>query len=238
MRSNVLLPTFVLLFILLAQGMVFSNPIDVRQGEQVTLTLKLVNVGDIALRNVKAEFIDTPSWIMPEGETASVNLAVKSPEQERPTALLPFSFKVGKEAPVGKSNPLTLKIISASSDYWTKEILLSVLPRPLPESFAVFQNFPNPFNPETWIPYQIHEASKVTIRIYDASGRLVKTLSLGYKEPDFYVTKGSAAYWDGRNDFGERVSNGVYFYHLSVHGVNRPFQAGRKSAIRKMLIVK
>jgi hypothetical protein len=115
MKRNIILLPVVLLVLIFAQGMAEAKPIEVTQGEQVTLTLKLVNVGDMALSNVKAEFLSIPSWIRPESETALVSLPAKSQENFRPTALLPFSFTVSKDAPVGKSNPLTLKITSSSS---------------------------------------------------------------------------------------------------------------------------
>jgi len=94
---------------------------------------------------------------------------------------------------------------------------------------SLLQNFPNPFNPETWIPYQLAEPSDVQIRIFNASGQLVRTLSLGYQRAGVYSDRTQAAYWDGRDDAGERVSSGVYFYTI---------RAGDFSATRKMLIVK
>jgi hypothetical protein len=91
------------------------------------------------------------------------------------------------------------------------------------------QNYPNPFNPETWIPYQLSEGGDVTIRIYDSRGRLIKNLDLGHQPPGFYLNKEKAAYWDGRNDSGERVASGVYFYKI---------EAGKFTATRKMIIMK
>ena len=91
------------------------------------------------------------------------------------------------------------------------------------------QNFPNVFNPETWIPYSIRQASDVTIRIYDPHGELVRTLSLGQKRAGKYFTKRKAAHWDGRNEIGERVTSGIYFYHI---------HAGTFSATRKMVMTK
>ncbi len=85
-----------------------------------------------------------------------------------------------------------------------------------PERSLLLQNYPNPFNPETWIPYQLSEAGDVTFSIYGASGNLIRTLSLGFQPAGFYRSRASAAYWDGRNDLGERVSSGVYFYRLST----------------------
>lgn len=96
-----------------------------------------------------------------------------------------------------------------------------------PPFFALFQNYPNPFNPETWIPYRLATDSPVMISIYNAEGQLVRTISLGNKPAGVYVTKESAAYWNGRDGLGENVASGVYYYTL---------QAGDFRATRKMVI--
>ena len=98
-----------------------------------------------------------------------------------------------------------------------------------PASTILAQNFPNPFNPETWIPYQLENSADVTLQIYDTSGGIVRTLDLGFKQQGFYMTRSTAAYWDGRNNMGEQVASGVYFYSL---------QTADFSATRKMLILK
>ncbi|MBI1926944.1 T9SS type A sorting domain-containing protein [Candidatus Poribacteria bacterium] len=99
----------------------------------------------------------------------------------------------------------------------------------IPVVSALEQNFPNPFNPETWIPYTLAKASDVTISIYDIRGRLVRTLELGHREIGQYFTQEKAAYWDGKNQVGEPVGSGVYLYKL---------EAGDFSAVRKMVVVK
>ena len=98
-----------------------------------------------------------------------------------------------------------------------------------PASTILGQNFPNPFNPETWIPYQLEKSADVVLQIYDTSGRMVRTLNLGFKQQGFYMTHSTAAYWDGRNNMGEHVASGVYFYSLHTPDF---------SATRKMLILK
>ena len=85
-----------------------------------------------------------------------------------------------------------------------------------PKQSLLLQNFPNPFNPETWIPYQLSEDSLVSISIYDTTGKLIRTLPVGYQSAGFYHSRGRAAYWDGRNAFGEGVASGVYFYQLTT----------------------
>ena len=98
-----------------------------------------------------------------------------------------------------------------------------------PKLTQLLQNFPNPFNPETWIPYQLSEDSPVSVSIYDTTGLLIRTLPLGYQSAGFYNSRGRAAYWDGRNAFGESVASGVYFYQL---------RAGNYTALQRMVILK
>ena len=90
-------------------------------------------------------------------------------------------------------------------------------------------NFPNPFNPETWIPYQLAEGADVTAFIHDTGGRLVRQIPLGFNPAGYYLTRSEAAYWDGQNQNGEQVSSGVYFLR---------FVAGRFSASRRVVVVK
>ena len=99
----------------------------------------------------------------------------------------------------------------------------------LPKGTALLQNYPNPFNPDTWIPYQLAKPAKVNITIYSADGKLVRSLELGQLSIGIYRDKSRAAYWDGRNDFGESVASGPYFY---------TFTAGNFTAIGKMIIQK
>ncbi len=85
-----------------------------------------------------------------------------------------------------------------------------------PGQTVLLQNYPNPFNPETWIPYHLSEAAPVTLSIYDTTGQRIRRFSLGFQAAGFYQSRSRAAYWDGHNDLGERVSSGVYFYQLST----------------------
>ena len=98
-----------------------------------------------------------------------------------------------------------------------------------PDQTSLLANYPNPFNPETWIPYQLAEPAAVTLRIYAVDGKLVRALDLGHQPVGIYQTRSRAAYWDGRNAVGEPVASGLYFYTLT---------AGDFSATRKMLIRK
>ena len=99
----------------------------------------------------------------------------------------------------------------------------------LPQITQLMPNYPNPFNPETWIPYQLANASDVQITIYDTKGIVVRTLGLGHQAAGYYTDRNRAAYWDGRNGLGENVASGVYFYQLQTNDVSRT---------RKMVILK
>lgn len=106
------------------------------------------------------------------------------------------------------------------------EALLASL---IPKSTALLGNYPNPFNPETWLPYQLAEGAEVQIAIYDATGQLVRQLDFGYQPAGYYTDRSEAAYWDGRNDLGESVGSGIYFYQIT---------AGNYSFSRKLVILK
>jgi hypothetical protein len=97
-----------------------------------------------------------------------------------------------------------------------------------PSKFALLQNFPNPFNPETWIPYELGRDASVTVRIYNFKGQPIRTIALGQQTAGTYLTKDRAVYWDGRDHIGEKVASGMYFYTL---------QAGDFRATKRMIIV-
>ena len=109
------------------------------------------------------------------------------------------------------------------------ENLQNLLASLIPEATALLANYPNPFNPETWIPYQLAESAEVTLTIYDTNGQLVRHLALGHQAAGIYRSRSRAAYWDGRNQLGESVVSGLYFYTLT---------AGEFTATRRMLILK
>ena len=99
----------------------------------------------------------------------------------------------------------------------------------IPSKTRLLLNYPNPFNPETWIPYQLSESTDVTVTIHSMNGSLIRTLELGHQAAGAYQSKSQAAYWDGRNELGEQVASGLYFYTLT---------AGNFSATGKMLVRK
>lgn len=103
------------------------------------------------------------------------------------------------------------------------------LVRSIPKASRLRQNFPNPFNPETWLPYELAEDASVSVDIYNVKGQVVRKLNLGPQKAGYYVRKDQAAYWDGRDRFGQRVTSGLYFYTL---------QAGNFTATRRLVILK
>ena len=98
-----------------------------------------------------------------------------------------------------------------------------------PDRTALLTNYPNPFNPETWIPYQLAAPADVAVTIYDVRGVRVQRVAVGHQPAGFYTDRSRAAYWDGKNEIGESVASGVYFYTLT---------AGDYTATQKMLIRK
>ncbi|MDA1191461.1 MAG: T9SS type A sorting domain-containing protein, partial [Candidatus Poribacteria bacterium] len=98
-----------------------------------------------------------------------------------------------------------------------------------PPSSRLLTNYPNPFNPETWIPFELSEGAEVTVRIYDLQGQVVKTLLLGQRSAGTYLRQETAAYWDGRNELGESVASGTYIYDIT---------AGSFRSSRKMVLLK
>ena len=109
------------------------------------------------------------------------------------------------------------------------ENLEALLHSLIPEETALLANYPNPFNPETWIPYQLAESAEVTLTIYDMNGRLVRRLAVGHQAAGIYQSRSRAIYWNGRNQLGEFVASGLYFYTLTADDFTRT---------RRMMIVK
>lgn len=139
-----------------------------------------------------------------------------------------------KEVEAGKTYFYYLEDIDITGEKSKSEIIKIVVPAaqpvlPIPKEFRLLQNFPNPFNPDTWLPYQLAQDADVVIHIYNINGQILRVLQLGKQNAGVYLTKGRAAYWNGRDSFGEKVAGGVYFYTL---------RAGDFKATRKMVIMK
>ena len=111
----------------------------------------------------------------------------------------------------------------------TIAMLESILVSMRPDKTLLLANYPNPFNPETWIPYHLGKSANVEITIYNGYGTVIRHLALGHQSAGYYMSRSRAAYWDGKNDFGEHVASGIYFYQM---------QADTMSPLRKMVILK
>ncbi len=124
----------------------------------------------------------------------------------------------------------TLQHVISAADIRRAFTELRLTPADLiPKQTVLLANYPNPFNPETWLPYQIANDTEVTIRIYSSTGELVRNLELGFQQAGYYIGKTRAVYWNGRNDLGERLASGVYFYQMNTL---------ESTTIRKMVIKK
>ena len=132
-------------------------------------------------------------------------------------------------APDGNIESRTLRVKVSPEDLVNALLSVNIDSIGKPINNQLLQNYPNPFNPETWIPFQLSEESPVSVAIYDTTGKLIRSLSLGIQSAGFYNSRNRAAYWDGRNVLGEQVSSGVYFYQLRTP----TFQQTRRLVILK-----
>ena len=196
---------------------------DVNPGERVYPRVRIRNVGLGPVLNVRADlvifdadvdvvsgFVSHDSW--PAGEARNNNGFVLdiSPTAEAHDVLA------------------VLSVIADDAGPWAFTFTIPIVASPVAAT-ALLANYPNPFNPETWIPFDLSEASEATVRVYDTRGALVRRLDLGRREPGAYRGRSDAAYWDGRNEVGERVTSGVYAYEL---------RAGGHREMRRMIVRK
>ena len=195
----------------------------------------VVNIIDLTL--VAANFGETGSNAADVNEDGVVNIV--------DLTLVAAAFGNTAGAPIALSRDSEIAPTRADVAAWLRQarqlnltdpdfqrgiaVLEQLLAALTPKETALLHNYPNPFNPETWIPYQLAEPADVSISIYTANGKLVRKLELGHQAAGIYNSKNHAAYWDGKNADGESVASGVYFY---------TFTAGKFTASRKMLILK
>jgi len=146
----------------------------------------------------------------------------------------------GKEGKISSENLSVLKNLYKSLEELqsndpdvavAKELLVRLIKSNTPQiaESQLLQNYPNPFNPETWIPFRLSKPGTVNLSIYSASGQLIRSIDLGYREIGDYSSRNKAIYWDGKNESGEKVSSGIYFYSIKM---------GDFTAIKKMIVKK
>jgi TolB protein len=200
-------------------------------GERVELRVRMKNEGQIAAENVVVTL-----------STTDVNATVASSTVTHATwpageARNNAGFLVDLGESVGGTVSFTVDIDAdgVASKQFTFDLLVAVPAAPsalvsgLPALSALLPNYPNPFNPETWIPFDLAKASEVTVTVYDVLGTPVRRMELGHREPGAHRARGSAAYWDGRNGHGETASSGTYIVEL---------RAGAFRELRRILLLK
>ena len=120
------------------------------------------------------------------------------------------------------------KLRRSDEEEFALGLLKSILPKRFTSQTQLLANYPNPFNPETWIPFRLAQPSTVTARIYDSLGNQIRVIELGYLRAGNYTESNKSIYWDGKNKNGEQVSSGIYFYEIS---------AGNYTEVRKMVVL-
>ncbi len=177
--------------------------------------------------------VETPQnslWAVNLNKRGQIRLATANLEISKESVLATIYFKVLR-------NEQTVLELRRTEAFGFDTLPLTVTkvngeftsPLIVPDRNLLKQNFPNPFNPETWMPYQLKDASQVVITIYDVSGRTIRKFDLGYQPAGIYSTRAGAVHWDGCNDAGEDVTSGIYFYTLKTKAFTQT---------RRMLLLK
>ena len=211
---------------------------DVNQDEMVNIHDLMVVAASVGTLNPRADingdgFVNVLDLVLIYTSDLWAKPAPKTLDQS-------FSRAANAPAPTinGKLDSTTIQswidqaqVTDDGSEIFQRGIsnLETLLNSKVPTKTRLLLNYPNPFNPETWIPYQLAEPTNVTVTIHAMNGSLIRTLNLGHQSAGSYISKSQAAYWDGRNEFGEHSASGLYFY---------TFTAGKYSATGKMLILK
>ena len=207
---------------------------DVNRDGRVSI-LDLVLIAQQLTNTVPA---DSPVDLNGDGVVSILDLVLAIREIDNTTALAPSAVEAVWIDPVMIEAWVAQAHLEDDGSLVFKqgiEFLENLLASLIPKETALLHNYPNPFNPETWIPYQLAEAAEVMLTIYDMNGQLIRRLTVGHKAAGMYRSRSRAAYWDGRNQLGEFVASGLYFYTLTVRSETR---AGEFSATRRMLILK
>jgi hypothetical protein len=204
----------------------FAGGISIKYDASV---LKAVNV-------LPTEMLNGSYWEANVSLPSEIRFAFAKTElMQGSGSLLTIEFQILPGAE-GKSSPLLFSSINLSNSLSVEKIdgLVNVIPT----RTTLLPNYPNPFNPETWIPYKLSQEASVAIYIYSSNGQLVRKLDLGYQSAGVYVSKAQAAHWDGKDSLGQKVASGVYYYTLQVREAIPNTGAGEFRATRKMVIFK
>ena len=211
-----------------APGLSFGDPISATDADNDTLTYTLSNTADNEEDHASLFRIDSTTGRLrvPKDGYSDDNVYYEDEDEGY----------VGSDYDAGKTYTIVVTVSDSrgGTDSITVTInLVATIPAPSaqtsPTQTTLLSNFPNPFNPETWIPYQLAKPAKVSLTIFNMRGIVVREITLGYQAAGIYRSRARAIHWDGRNEIGERVASGVYFYML---------KAGDYTATRKMLMRK
>ena len=225
-------------------GLLYVEPV-VEDQERVTLMLGLtqplagVDTASLTLRLPTADYVIEEITFadgfegatqLRNDEASTVTYVVNMPGLDGTDVEGPLASLRVRRRDAARPLPLGLEVLVGDTEgrAMVQRTMSVDLPR-IPTETAVLPNYPNPFNPETWIPFELADASDVRVTIYDASGSKMRALDLGHLPPGVYARRGAAAHWDGRNEAGELVSSGVYFYRVD---------AGAYSTVGRMAILK
>ena len=175
------------------------------------------------LPTAAADYTRYTQWQLPEGATARIGKGIIQDIAAH------FGETNASGADVNQDNIVDIRdlVVVASG----LDIAVGAAPESffLPAATVLLPNYPNPFNPETWIPYRLAIGEDVTLTIYDVHGKAVRQFTPGYQPAGTYQHRSRAAYWDGKNELGEPVASGIYFYTLTA----ADFSATRKMLIRR-----
>jgi len=192
-------------------------------GERVLPRVRIKNIGDGPGQNVHASLVIVDSDV-----TVVSGFASHSTWPAGEARNNGFILDIALDA-TAHDVQAVLSVVADDAGPWTFNFTIPIVASEGGVATSLLANFPNPFNPETWIPFELSDAAETTIRIYDPRGREIRQLDLGWRQAGSYLRRNTAAYWDGRNDLGERVASGVYMYELSA-GTHRET---RRMTVRK-----
>ena len=210
--------------------LITSNPFDANKDGKVDINDLIAVATDYGRTGDRSTDVNNDKRVDVKDLIAvakAVNPAFAAPTHAQEATTLPFTAEqVQQWIQDAKAQGIDAEGIAT-----LEQLLQTILQQaaPAPKETALLANYPNPFNPETWIPYQLAKPAEVTVSIHAADGKLVQTLELGQLPAGVYEEKDRAAYWDGTNAQGESVASGLYFYTLKADD----FSATKKMLIRK-----
>lgn len=216
-----------ILAILILVGVLFpsfvsaTEPHELVMGSQQTLAVNVKNTGSVAISALQLELNALPPEVSYVNHTAI--------ERILPGAIATFTIELNLSLNALEGlQTLQFVLKDKTGRRWQKAIEFVIVSQ-VPETTRMLPNYPSPFNPETWFPFELKEAANVSLEIYNLKGQRVRQLSLGFLAAGNYRNRAKAAYWDGRNHLGERLASGVYFCR---------FTAGTFHSIHKLVIQK